>query len=63
MTRNPGATKRRKERERQDRQREKLAKRALRKIEKKEKEKLGPEEGVDPDIAHILPGPQPPQED
>ena len=53
--------KRQKEIARQERAREKAAKR----VERKElKEKEGPPPGdVDPDIAGIVPGPQPPSED
>jgi hypothetical protein len=55
-----GAAKRRKELMRQERQRDKEAKAVER---KKEKELRGSEtEGVDPDIAGIVPGPQPPPE-
>jgi hypothetical protein len=50
-------SKRQKEKERQDRAKEKLAKRDERKRERE----LRPqgEEGEDPDIAGIVPGPQP----
>lgn len=58
---NPSIQKRQKERERQERQRAKAEKRKLR---KEEKASRGPnEEGIDPDIAGIVPGPQPPPED
>jgi len=54
---NPSINKRLKERQRQEKQREKAAKRIERKNDKVER---GPgEAGVDPDIAHIVPGPQP----
>jgi hypothetical protein len=54
---NPSVNKRQKERNRQDKQREKEAKRQER---RQEKARRGPTEGgVDPDIAHIVPGPQP----
>ena len=56
----PGATKRLKELARQQKQREKAEKREQRKREKAERP--APEEGVDPDIAGIVPGPQPPVE-
>jgi hypothetical protein len=56
----PGATKRLKELARQQKQREKAEKREQRKREKAERPV--PEEGVDPDIAGIVPGPQPPLE-
>ena len=53
--------KRQKERTRQEKQREKEEKRKQRKAEKTVK---GPnDEGVDPDIAGIVPGPQPPAEE
>jgi hypothetical protein len=58
---NPSIQKRQKERERQERARAKAEKRKARKDEKVSR---GPgEEGVDPDIAGIVPGPQPPAED
>jgi len=52
-----GADKRNKERARQQKQQDKAAEREARKREKK----LGgaPENGEDPDIAGIVPGPQP----
>jgi hypothetical protein len=56
----PGATKRLKELARQQKQREKQEKREQRKREKAERP--APQEGVDPDIAGIVPGPQPPLE-
>jgi hypothetical protein len=56
----PGATKRLKELARQQKQREKAEKREQRKREKAERP--APEDGVDPDIAGIIPGPQPPLE-
>ena len=56
----PGATKRLKELARQQKQREKAEKREQRKREKAERP--APQEGVDPDIAGIVPGPQPPLE-
>ena len=52
--------KRQKERQRQERQREKSAKREERKREKARRP--ASEGGEDPDIAGIVPGPQPPQE-
>jgi hypothetical protein len=55
---NPSVNKRQKERQRQERQREKSAKREDRKREK-ENRPQGPA-GEDPDIAGIVPGPQPP---
>jgi len=58
--RNPGALKRQKELLRQQRQREKQEEREQRKKEKAERPPLAP--GEDPDIAGIVPGPQPPPE-
>ena len=55
---NPSMNKRLKERQRQEKQREKAAKRQERKNEKADRPSSA--EGVDPDIAHIQPGPQPP---
>jgi len=60
----PGPTtqaKRNRERARQDRMQEKQEKRSLRKELRKEREKLMAD-GIDPDLAGIVPGPQPPQE-
>lgn len=53
-----GADKRRKERARQDKQREKEASRRDRKKDKDPS--ASPAQGEDPDIAGIVPGPQPP---
>jgi hypothetical protein len=50
--------KRQKERERQQRKQEKVVKREERKRVKAERPGRA-EGGVDPDIAHIVPGPQP----
>lgn len=63
MAFNPGATKRQKEAARRDKQRRKDEKREQRKREKASRgdSPLGP--GEDPDIAGIIPGPQPPLED
>lgn len=58
---NPSINKRIKERQRQERQREKAAKREQRKVEKVDRPPS--ESGIDPDIAHIVPGPQPLPED
>lgn len=58
---NPSVNKRQKERQRQERQREKSAKREDRKRDKENKPSTGPA-GEDPDIAGIVPGPQPPPE-
>ena len=55
-------TKRDRERLRHERQQEKQEKRSQRNELKRERDRLGPD-GVDPDIAGIMPGPQPPQED
>lgn len=55
---NPSVNKRQKERQRQDRQREKAEKKRLRKEEKAVRPSSPP--GEDPDIAGIVPGPQPP---
>jgi hypothetical protein len=55
-----GALKRRKELARQEKQREKLARREQRRTEKRDRgDAEGPPEGEDPDIAGIIPGPQP----
>jgi hypothetical protein len=53
--------KRQKEKERQDRQREKVQRRAERRNERANAPR--PSNGEDPDIAGIIPGPQPPPED
>jgi hypothetical protein len=55
---NPSINKRQKERQRQDKQREKDAKRQQRRQDKAQRP---PSEGggIDPDIAGIIPGPQP----
>jgi hypothetical protein len=57
MAFNPGATKRQKESARRDYQRKKEEKKEQRKREKAERPPLAP--GEDPDIAGIIPGPQP----
>jgi hypothetical protein len=54
---NPSINKRQKERQRQERQQEKSAKREQRKKEKDTRPEG--EAGIDPDIAGIVPGPQP----
>ncbi len=54
---NPSLQKRQKERERQERQREKAAKKKARREEKAGAPPTA--EGEDPDIAGIVPGPQP----
>ena len=57
MTARPSMEKRRKEKARLDRKIEKAEKRNRRKVERS---KSPPRPGdVDPDIAHIVPGPQP----
>ena len=58
---NPRASKRQKEQARQEKQRDKVAKRQQRKVDRSNRET--PEEGVDPQIAGIVPGPQPPEEE
>jgi hypothetical protein len=59
MAPNPAYLKRQKEIARQERQKEKELKRKLRKESRAERGA----EGEDPDIAGIVPGPQPPPED
>jgi hypothetical protein len=59
--RNPGALKRQKELARLEKQREKQAERLQRRKEKKERAPGDAE--VDPDIAGIVPGPQPKAEE
>lgn len=54
-------TKRERERQRQQQRQEKAAKRQQRHAEKRERPAIAPG-GEDPDIAGIVPGPQPPQE-
>jgi len=54
-------SKRERERQRQQHREEKAAKRQQRQAEKKERPPAP--QGVDPDIAGIVPGPQPRQED
>ena len=54
---NPSVNKRLKERNRQDKQKEKEAKREQRKQDKTQRP--ASETGEDPDIAGIIPGPQP----
>jgi hypothetical protein len=53
----PRSNKRQKELARQEKQREKDARREQRKEEKANRGER--DDGVDPDIAHIVPGPQP----
>ena len=57
---NPSLQKRQKERERQERQREKAEKKKLRREQAANAPRV---DGEDPDIAGIVPGPQPPLED
>jgi hypothetical protein len=54
---NPSVNKRLKERNRQDKQKEKEAKREQRKQDKSQRPSTA--NGEDPDIAGIIPGPQP----
>ena len=56
----PTALKRQKERERQEKQRDKEEKRKQRRLEKTTN--MPNSEGEDPDIAGIVPGPQPVEE-
>ncbi len=65
MAMNPGASKRQKELARQERAKEKEEKRVLRKKEKGERADLKGDgkDDIDPDIAGIIPGPQPKLED
>jgi hypothetical protein len=58
---NPSVNKRQKERQRQERQKEKAARKKLRQEEKQNR--APQQDGVDPDIAGIVPGPQPRAED
>jgi hypothetical protein len=57
MPANPGHLKRQKELKRAEKQREKAARREARKAEKGPRPDAGAD--GDPDIAHIVPGPQP----
>ena len=57
MAFNPGATKRQKEAARREKQQKKNEKKEQRKREKEQRGPLAP--GEDPDIAGIIPGPQP----
>jgi hypothetical protein len=58
---NPSVNKRQKERLRQEHQKEKAERKKLRQEEKKPRE--AGSDGIDPDIAGIVPGPQPPSEE
>jgi len=60
MAANPSVTKRQKERNRQDKRREKERAREERRRDKAARP--DPAGGDDPDIAGIIPGPQPPPE-
>jgi hypothetical protein len=62
MAFNPGSTKRQKEAARRERQRLKDEKKEQRKREKAERPDQPVAPGEDPDIAGIVPGPQPPLE-
>jgi len=55
----PSAVKRQRERTLAQRRREKLAHRIETKHERHSLRPIG-QDGIDPDIAHIVPGPQPP---
>jgi hypothetical protein len=57
----PSVLKRRKEENRKERQRLKTIRRAERAAEPRDRPDLPP--GEDPDLAGIVPGPQPPRED
>ncbi|MFO0644909.1 MAG: hypothetical protein U0326_01645 [Polyangiales bacterium] len=57
----PSFAKRQKEQARAEKQREKAAERARRAVDRKNKPEGEP--GVDPDIAGVIPGPQPVVED
>jgi hypothetical protein len=62
----PGPTtqaKRNRERSRQERALEKQEKKAVRKEEQRRERDRLLEEGLDPDLAGIVPGPQPPQDE
>jgi hypothetical protein len=59
MAFNPGATKRQKEAARRDYQRQKNEKKEQRKREKADRPNQPNDPSVDPDIAGIIPGPQP----
>ncbi|HTM45593.1 MAG TPA: hypothetical protein VL137_11595 [Polyangiaceae bacterium] len=59
MKTRPSVEKRRKEKARQDKNLDKLQKREQRKVEKAQRKAESSATGIDPDIAHIVPGPQP----
>lgn len=56
----PSAAKRQRERALAERRREKLAHRVETKHERQRSRSTDAPDGIDPDIAHIVPGPQPP---
>ncbi len=58
MAFHPGATKRQKEASRREHQQKKAERKEQRKREKEDRDRSTPP-GVDPDIAGIIPGPQP----
>ena len=60
MAANPSVKKREKERARAENRADKNAKRKQRQADRANV--VRPADGVDPDIAHIIPGPQPPLE-
>ncbi len=59
MPQHPGMSKRQKELARKEKNKEKDVRREQRKKEKSERTTQPGQEGVDPDIAGIVPGPQP----
>jgi hypothetical protein len=59
MAFNPGSTKRQKEASRREHQQKKNERKEQRKRDKDTREPGAPTGGVDPDIAGIVPGPQP----
>jgi hypothetical protein len=61
MNQRPSVNKRNREQARRDRAQEKNERRAQRALEKKNRPELA--DGEDPDIAGIVPGPQPKSED
>jgi len=58
----PSMVKRQKERQRQERRQEKAAQKVVRKEEKKVRAEQAALSGEDPDLAGLVPGPQPPIE-
>jgi hypothetical protein len=56
----PSAAKRQRERALAERRRQKLAHRIEAKHERQQSQVTSAAAGIDPDIAHIVPGPQPP---